>query len=275
MNNIIEIFKYDFMIRALIAGVLIAGITPFIGGFLVVKRMPMMADALAHVSLAGVALGLFLGIDPILATIALSVGTALLIEHMRQRSNITADTILAMTLPGGLSISLILVSLANGFNSSLISYLFGSLTTVTWNELAAMAVLVGIACIMVAFLYKQILYTSFDEMSAKASGIRVEAINYILMVVTALTVAVSIKSVGALLVGALTIIPVSTAMQITRGFKQSLYMAVGLAILEVVSGLILSYFADFPAGATIVLLSLIVFGFVSLFTKRINRLFRS
>lgn len=256
---ILEIFQYDFMIRALLAGLMIAIVTPLIGGFLVVRQMSIMADALAHVALAGVAVGLFIGFNPILTTLGVTVLVAVLVEYLRKGGKTSSDALLAMLQPGGLAVSLVLVSLANGFNSSLTSYLFGSITAVNGNDLWIMGGLCIVIIIAIIGFYRTLLYTAFDEVSARASGLPVFILNALLMVLTALTVSIALRTIGGLLVGALMIIPVSTAMLFARGFKHSLFFGISFAVVQVVAGLVASYYLDLPAGATIVLISLLTY----------------
>lgn len=259
METLINLFQYDFMVRAFIAGVMIAVVTPLIGGFLVVRQMSIMADALAHVALAGVALGLFIGADPIITTLVVTILVAVTIERLRNGGKTSSDALLAMLQPGGLAVSLVLVSLANGFNASLTTYLFGSITAVNGNDLWIMGGLSILIIGTIVGLYRTLLYTAFDEVSARASGMSVFVLNSILMALTALTVSIALRTIGGLLVGALMIIPVSTAMLFARGFKQSLFYGIGIALVEVVFGLIASYYLDLPAGATIVLVSLLTY----------------
>jgi zinc transport system permease protein len=259
MEALFDLFRYEFMVRAFIAGLMIAVVTPLIGGFLVVRQMSIMADALAHVALAGVALGLFMGADPITTTLITTVVVAVLIEYLRKNGSTSSDALLAMLQPGGLAVSLVLVSLANGFNASLSNYLFGSITAVNTNDLWIMGGLCVVIIATIIGLYRTMLYTAFDEVSARASGLPVFMLNSILMVLTALTVSIALRTIGGLLVGALMIIPVSTAMLFARGFKQSLLYGIGIAVGVVMVGLVASYHLDLPSGATIVLVSLIIY----------------
>jgi len=264
MHLFIDIFRFEFMERAFIAGLIIAMIAPFIGSFLVVRRLSIIADALSHVALTGVALGLLIGSNPLITTVIVTIITAYIIEEIRFRNDISAESILAMILPGGLALALILISVAGGFNSSIFSYLFGSIMTVTWNDIWIMSGLgVGIVSLLLLF-YRQILYTSFDEESARTSGINVRLTNHLFMILIALTVSVAMKIVGALLIGSLMVIPVITAMQITKGFRTSIIVAILLAIVCVFSGLTISYYINLPAGATIVVISILLFLFTSL-----------
>jgi len=271
MHFLTDLFQYSFMVRAFWAGIIVAIIAPLIGSFLVVRRLSLIADALSHVALTGVAIGLLIGVDPLITTIFCTVFTAYIIEEIRSSEHISAESILAMILPGGLALALILISIANGFNSNLFSYLFGSITTVTQQDIWVILVL-GI-CIGATLLlfYRQFMYTSFDEESARTSGIPVRLVNHIFMILIALTVSVAMKVVGALLIGALMIIPVITAMQIVKGFKQSILASVLIALASVLVGLFSSYYANLPAGATIVMVSILLFTISFIFRSIIKK----
>lgn len=263
----LEIFQYSFMIRAFLAGLMIAVIAPLIGNFLVVRRFSLIADTLSHVALSGVAIGLLLKTQPLLVTIIVTTIAAIAIEKLRSSKNIPGEAVLAMFLPGGLALSIVLISLANGFNANLFSYLFGSITTVTESDLWLTLGLGIITLATVIFFYKKLLFASFDEESAKVSGISVGFINTILIVLTAITVSLSMRVVGILLIGALMVIPVVTGMQLGRSFLQSIFYSLGFALIAVVVGLFASYYLNLPAGGAIVLLSLSIFGFVAFFKR--------
>ena len=262
-----EIFQYSFMVRAFIAGIVIACTAPLIGTFLVIKRYSLIADTLSHVALAGVAIGLLLGLQPQVVTMVITIITAVFIERLRSNNKVPAEAVLAMFLPAGLALSIVLMSLANGFNTNLFSYLFGSITTVQLGELWLMIPLGCVTVITVLFLYKKLLYVAFDEDSARVSGVEVTAINTVLMVLTAVVVSLSMRIVGALLIGALMVIPVVTAMQIARSFMQTLMAAVVFALVAVVGGLYASFYFDLPAGGIIVLFSLAMFLGVSVYRR--------
>lgn len=263
----LEIFQYSFMIRAFLAGLMIAIIAPLIGNFLVVRRFSLIADTLSHVALAGVAIGLLLKTQPLVVTIIVTVIAAIAIEKLRSSKNIPGEAVLAMFLPGGLALSIVLLSLANGFNANLFSYLFGSITTVAESDLWLTLGLGILTLSIIIFFYKKLLFASFDEESAKVSGISVGFINTILIVLTAITVSLSMRVVGILLIGALMVIPVITGMQISRSFLQGIYYSLLFALIAVVIGLFMSYYLNLPAGGAIVLLSLGIFGLVA-FLKR-------
>lgn len=257
------------MIRAFIAGITIAVTAPLIGNFLVIRRFSLIADTLSHVALAGVAIGLLTGMQPLLATIVVTVIASIAIERLRTSKNIPGEAVLAMFLPGGLAISIVLLSLANGFNANLFSYLFGSITTVTENEVWFIVGLGIVTSATVVILYKKLLTSAFDEDSARVSGVPVKLVNNLLIILTAITVSLSMRVVGILLIGALMVIPVITAMQIGKSFLTSMILSVIFAAVSVAGGLLLSYYLNLPAGGAIVLLSLAMFGVIALFKKTI------
>jgi zinc transport system permease protein len=264
-----EIFQYSFMVRAFIAGLIIAAVAPVIGSFLVVRRYSLIADTLSHVALSGVAIGLLLGVQPLFTTVAVTMLAALCIEWLRTKSAIPAEAILAMFLPAGLALSIVLISLAHGFNTNLFNFLFGSITTVRPDEIWLILSLGLVTIFTVIYLYKQFLYASFDEESARVSGIPVGRINTILVLLTAITVSLSMRIVGILLIGALMVIPVTSAIQLARSFRESIFLSVGFAMVAVIFGLLLSYHYNLPAGGAIVLLSFFIFGLVALIKRRL------
>lgn len=263
-----EIFAYSFMIRALVAGLIVAVIAPLIGNFLVMKRFAMIADTLAHVALAGVAVGLLTGAEPVLVTVLLTILVAILIERLSSLGRMPSETILALFMPGGLAVALVLISLANGFNSNLFSYLFGSISTVSSSEIYLIAGLGALVLALVAIFYEKLLFTAFDEEGARLKGVKVARINLLLMVLTALTVSLTMRVVGALLVSALMVIPSAAAMRVGRSFKQSFLLSILFALSAVVLGLLAGFYLNLPAGGAIVLVSLGIFGGTAVTKKR-------
>ncbi|HSW98449.1 MAG TPA: metal ABC transporter permease [Candidatus Saccharimonadales bacterium] len=258
------------MQRAFIAGILIGAAAPMIGTFLVAKRYALIADSLAHVSLAGVALGVLLGINPVLGALGVAMAAALVMEKLRADKRITAEVALAMFLSSGLAVAVVLIGFNNRANINLMSFLFGSITTVGVQDLWIIGVLAALVVGVVAVCYKQLAYTVFDEEQAQASGLRVRLLNQALMLLAALTVVVSLRVVGGLLVGALTVVPVAAASQLARSFKQTLAYAVGIGILAVLTGLVAAFYLNLAAGGAIVLAALVEF-FLCLPIRRLTR----
>lgn len=261
-----DIFQYDFVVRGLGAGLIIAFIAPLIGIFLVLRRYSLIADTLAHVSLVGVALGLFFGLNPIFTAIGTAMVASLGIEKLRNSKKVYGDSVLALFLSGSLALAIIILSLANGFNANLFSYLFGSIVTVTSVDVYTIFILAIIALIVVGIFYKEFLYTTFDDDSARVSGVPVNLINVILIVLSALTVALAIPIVGVLLISALMVIPVITALQFRKSFFKTIIYAEIFSVFSVVSGIIASYYLNLSTGGTIVLVMLSIF-ILTLFSK--------
>lgn len=256
-----EIFAYHFIIRGLIAGLAIGIIAPLVGIFLVLRRYSLIADTLSHVSLAGIALGLLLGVNPFFSIIATVLTASLFIERLRTSKRVYGESALAIFLSGSLALSLVLIGFGNGYNASLFSYLFGSITTVKQSDLVIILTLGTIVSSIIILLFKELVYISFDEETASVSGIPTKFINNLFILLAALTVAISIPVVGILLLSALIVIPVVTALQLRKSFLQTLIFAEVFSVSSIILGILLSFYFNLPSGAAIVLTSL---GFFSL-----------
>jgi zinc transport system permease protein len=257
---LLSIFQYSFLVRAFEAGIVIALIAPLIGIFLVLRRYSLIADTLAHVSLAGVALGLLLNINPLLTAFGVSTAASVLIERLRLSKRVYSDAALSVFLSGSLAVALTLLSIAHGFSVNLFNYLFGSIVTVSQTDLYIIS---GIGCIVlvgVYVAYKELLYVSFDEEAAQVAGIPTRFINVLLIMLAGLTVSISIPIVGALLIAALVVIPVLTALQFKQSFKKTILIAEALSVFSVVTGIFASFYLNLSAGGTIVLILVALFG---------------
>lgn len=254
-----EIFQFDFMIRAFAAGIVIAVVAPLIGTFLVVRRYSLMADTLAHVSLAGVAVGLLLNVQPLAIAILANVLASVGIEKLRERRRIFGESALAFFLSTSLALAVVLISAAKSFNADLFGVLFGSISTVSIIDLYLISVLsIAVIALTIAF-YKELFFVSFDEELAQANGINARAFNLLTVIMAAIIIALSIRIIGILLIGALMVIPVMTAMQFARSFKQTVLFAVLFSLIAVVSGLFTSYYINLASGGTIVIISALIF----------------
>jgi len=256
----LSIFQYSFIVRGLEAGIIVATIAPLIGIFLVLRRYSLIADTLAHVSLAGVALGLLAGWNPIYTAIGVTALSSVGIENLRNSKKVYGESALALFLSGSLAVAVILLSLAKGFNTSLFSYLFGSIVTVTIKDIQMILAVSVFVAFVIALFYKELIYISFDEESAKVSGLPTRFINIILILLASLVVSISIPVVGVLLISALIVIPVVTALQLRQNFGWTILYAELISIFSVVSGIISSFYLNISAGGTIVLIMLLFFG---------------
>ncbi|HEX7963885.1 MAG TPA: metal ABC transporter permease [Candidatus Saccharimonadales bacterium] len=263
----LDIFTYSFMARAFLAGVAIGVVAPLVGTFLVAKRYALIADSLAHVSLGGLALGVLLGVNPLLGALAIAVAAAFLIEKLRADKRVTAEVALAMFLSSGLAVAVVLIGLSNRTNIDLMSFLFGSITTVSASDVWLIGALAAVILATVGVLYRQLSYVSFDEEQARVSGLRVRLLNQALVLLAAVMVVLGLRIVGGLLIGALTVIPVAAAAQLARSFRQTVVLAVAFGLVAVVGGLFLSFYWNLAAGGTIVLTALLLFLVAALVRK--------
>jgi zinc transport system permease protein len=254
-----SLFHYGFVVRGLEAGIIVAIIAPLIGIFLVLRRYSLIADTLAHVSLAGIALGFLLKIPPAVAALFTTVLASLGIERLRTSKRVYGESALALFLSGSLALAVVLLSLAKGFNANLLNYLFGSIVTVTTSDLYVIGSLAAVVVAALGLFYKELIYVTFDEDSAKVSGIPTRLINTILIVLAALTVSLSIPIVGVLLIAALIVVPAVTALQLRKNFLTTILYAEGISIFSVIAGIFASIAFDLSTGGTIVLIMLALF----------------
>lgn len=259
----LDFLDYDFMRRALLAGLFIGMVAPLLGMFLTVRRQALIADTLAHASLAGVALGLLLGFDPLLAAGALAVLAALFIERLRTLGWFSGDSLLALILSGSLAFAVVGMSAADRFNAGVLQYLFGGITTVSTQDLWLIGSVSTLVLILCVLLFKEFFLLSFDEDIARAQGMKTSFLNTMMALMTALTVAVGMRVVGVLLMGALMVIPVLAAMRLGLSFRATSVIAVAISLLSVIVGLLLSYTYDIAAGGAIVLVAIGIFAATS------------
>jgi zinc transport system permease protein len=246
------------MNRAIIASVLVGSTAPAFGVYLVLRRLSLIADTLSHVALAGVAIALLTKtFAPAIALIA-TTGAAVSIEELRMRRLLPGDAALAVFLYGALAISVVLISIADGFNSTLFSYLFGSVLTVTETDLWWMATLAVIIVLFMLMFSSELAQVTFDPDLAKINGVRVHLLNLGLAVLTGATITVSMRVVGVLLVGALIVIPVLISLRITSGLTRTVLTSSFVGIFVAVVGMIIAYYADIAPGGSVVLTAIIL-----------------
>jgi len=257
--SIIEFFSYDFIIRALTAGAFIALACSILGVQLVLRRLSLIGDGLSHVTFGGVALGLVFGVYPMYIAIPVVVLSSLGILKLSEKARIYGDAAIGIVSSLGIATGVILASIAGGFNIDLFSFLFGNILAISITEVIISIALSIIALTVIYFYYNEIFSITFDEEFARASGINTERINSILVILTAVTVVLAMKVVGIMLTSALLILPAVSAFQIAKGFRNSIFISSGIAVVSVISGIFLSFIFNLPAGACIVIVSFIVF----------------
>lgn len=264
----LEIFEYEFMQRAFLAGIFIAILASVSGTFVVLKRYSMISETLAHTALVGVAVGLVAGYNPLWVAVVVSVLSAWLIEYLRSEFALYSDSILAILLSGSLAIAVVIVSLGGEFNSSLFSYLFGSILSVSDDDILSIFIFGIFALSLLLLFSKEFYFIAYDEEVAQTSGIKVKLLNYLLVTIVAIIIALSIRIIGTLLIGALMVIPTVAALQYRVGFLQTSLLSIFFAVVSVISGMLLSFSFSLPSGATIVLSVLSIFIFSLIINKK-------
>ena len=255
-----DLFAYDFMLRAL-AGALIIGLAaPALGIYLVQRRLSLIGDGIGHVALTGVGVGLLLDRSPVITAVVVSALGAVGVELVRQRGRTSGDLALALLFYGGIAGGVVLVGLStDSSNASLMQYLFGSLTTTSVPDVVIIGVL-GVAVLLAMVLLRPALFAvCHDEEYARVSGLPVRTLNLLLAVTTAVTVTIAMRTVGLLLVSALMVVPVAAAQQVTRGFRTTMVAAMVIGVFAAAAGFVVSAEVDTAPGATIVILALAAF----------------
>lgn len=268
--NFGEVIGYGFMQRALFAGTLIAALCAILGVFLVLRRFSLIGDGLAHVTFGSVAVALLLRVDPaytVVAAIPVVLLSSLGILKLTEKARIYGDAAIGIVSSFGIACGILLASAAGGFNVDLFSFLFGSILSISPDELLIAAALFVIVIVTVVFFYNELFAITFDEELAKSSGIRTERINALLVLLTALTVVLAMKLVGIMLISALLIIPAVTALQVARGFRATILTAAGCTVLSVVAGIFSSFAMNLPAGGAIVVINIVLFVVAYAFRK--------
>jgi zinc transport system permease protein len=262
-----EFLAYDFMQRAFAAGALTALICPAIGVFLVPRRLSLIADTLAHVALAGVALGLLVGVSPLLGALVVTLLGAVGIESLRARGTLAGDASLAVFLSGGFALAVVLISLARGFNADLFAVLFGSILTVSPTDIWLIGALAAVVGATIGTFYRQLFAVTMNEDLARTSGVPVTVLNLMLTLLTALTTVVAMRMVGVLLVSAMIVIPTLTGFSLGKSFRRATTVAIVVALAAVGIGLTAAYYLSLAAGGAVVLTALLIFAAVAVFRR--------
>lgn len=249
-----EIITSEFFQRALVGGLLIGVTAPLLGLFLVLRRLSMIGDTLAHVSIAGVALGFLLGVYPIGIGLVFALAASFAIEKLRKAYKTYAELSIAIIMSGGVALASLLFTLGKGFNLDVTSYLFGSIYTLNDFDLMVIGIVTVLVLVMLRLHVKELFLLTFDEDAAAVNGLPVRYYNMMMSVLAALVISASIKIVGALLVSALLTIPAACSLVAARSFRQSIFTVVIVAEIAVVAGLMIAGVWNLAPGATIVLL---------------------
>ncbi len=265
MQELLELFTYDFFQKAFLSAIFASISCGIIGTYIVSRRIVFISGGITHASFGGIGIAFFLGLNPLLGAIVFAVLSALGIQLFTHKAGIREDSSIAIWWSLGMALGIIFVFITPGYTPNLMSYLFGNILTVTNSELWMMFALNVVILTFFSLFYRKVLYIAFDEEFAKASGIPVALYNYLLIILIALTVVLNIRVVGIILILSLLTIPQATANLFTKDFKKLIILSTLFAFLGTISGLLISYFANIPSGATIIFTLVIVFGLLRIY----------
>ncbi|MEU3302361.1 metal ABC transporter permease [Streptomyces sp. NPDC006678] len=267
-----ELLQDPFMQRALLAAVLVGITAPAVGIHLVQRRQALMGDGIGHVAMTGVGLGFLLSTNPVWVATLVAVAGSVAMELIRAYGRTRGDIALAMLFYGGMAGGVLLMNLSDtGSTAKLTGYLFGSLSTVSDEDVVAICLLAAFVLLVTVGLRRQLFAISQDEEFARVTGLPVRAMNLLVAVTAAVTVTVAMRVVGLLLVSALMVVPVAAAQQITRSFAVTFVVAVAIGVAVTLTGTVATYYQDVPPGATIVLLAIGIFGLLTVLAAPLAR----
>jgi zinc transport system permease protein len=254
----LEVFSYAFMQKGLIAGSAIAIICSLMGTFLVLRRYSLFGDALSHMAFGGISLGLFSGIYPLWTAYAVSILGALGMTKLRKSTKISGDAAIAVLLVSGFGIGVLLISATGGFSVDLFSFLFGSILLISNEDTILILGISAGVVISLILLRKQLLHFTFDEEQARVSGLNVDRLNYVFVIIAGITVITSMRLVGILLISALIVLPNITSMLLGKSFRHTVIASMSISVFSVVFGIVLSYYLDLAPSGTIVMISVAI-----------------
>lgn len=259
IETIATMFSYHFMQRALIVGVLVSLCTALLGVSLVLKRYSMIGDGLSHVGFGSLAIATAMGLSPMIVTIPVVVVAAFLLLRLSTHGKLKGDAAIAMISTGSLAVGVIALSLSTGMTSDVNNYLFGSVLAMSVSDVRLSVVLAAIVLLLFVLFYRQIFAVTFDETFARATGSHAQAYNMLLALLTAVTIVLGMRVMGAMLISSLVIFPALTAMRVCRSFRSVTICAAIVSVFCFFIGLFLSYLLSTPAGASVVVVNILAF----------------
>ncbi len=264
MNGLIELFQFNFFLNAVMAAALSGVSCGIAGTYIVARRKVFITGGITHASFGGIGLAYFLGLHPLLGAAVFAIFSAFGIQLLSHKAEVREDSSIAIWWSLGMALGIIFVYLTPGYVPNLMSYLFGSILTVTLSEIGLMVALNVLLAGFFIFFFRPILYVAFDEDFARTSGLPVNLLNYLMMALIALTIVLNIRVVGIILILSLLTIPQATANLFTKSFKKLIFLSTGIAFAGAFAGLLVSYFADIPSGAAIIFTLVVIFGMAKL-----------
>lgn len=262
----------EFAIRSYIAGAAVGVAAPMIGCFLVQRRLSLIGDAVGHLAFAGVAIGVAAGLAPLWGALVIAVAGAVALEWLRVKGRLAGDLSLALVFYLGLAVGLVVLSARGGLNASALGVLFGSIFTITWLDVAAITLLCLLVVGTIALFYKELVAVALDEETGRASGLPVDGLNVVLVVLTALLVVAGMRVVGLLLIAALLVIPVAAGSRVSHSFRGSMFAAVAAGLLSTIVGLVVALTqGQIAPGGAIVLTAALAFAVAAVAGRRAAR----
>lgn len=264
IEQLISLFEYQFFTNALFAAILASIACGIIGSYIVAKRMVFISGGITHASFGGIGIAYFMGLNPVLGAAVFSVMSALGIEWVSAKSDVREDSAIGILWSLGMAIGIIFIFMTPGYAPNLMSYLFGSILTVSSLDLWMIGILAAILIAIFTFFYHLILFVAYDEEYARSHKAPVALVKYALISLVALTIVLNIRLVGIILVISFLTIPQSTANIFTRRFNYIIFLSIAFGIIGSISGLLISYFYNIPSGATIIFAFVIIFALAKL-----------
>jgi zinc transport system permease protein len=261
----LEIVQYAFMQKAFITGIVIAIACSLLGVFLVLRRYALIGDGISHIAFGGVASGLLFNLTPFFGALIFSLVGSLGILKIKEKTNLHGDSAIGIVSHASLGIGIFILSIANGFNVDILSYLFGSILAIKQSEMISSIILAFVVIVVIYLFYNELFSMTFEENASKTFGVKTGFLNALLIFLTAFTVVSSMRVVGLMLASSLIIIPASSALQLKLSFRNTLFASVFISVSSVILGLYLAYTFDFAVSGTIVLLNAIFFILIQLF----------
>lgn len=263
----IDFFTYTFLIRALIAGILIAILGGYYGVFVVQRKLSFLGDGLAHSAFGGVALALLLQTEPLWIAIPFTIMISLLITYIHEKTKIASDTAIGIFFAVSVALGIIFISLKKDYSVDAFNFLFGSILGISNADIYTLILMIFLSLLTLPKMWGHWAYATFDRELAKADRLKTSLDDYILSILIALTIVISIKIVGIILVASFIIIPSASARLISKTFAQMTFLSIIISISSAVIGLFLSYYLDLPTGAVIILLQALIFFTFTLFKR--------
>lgn len=263
----IDIFSLQFMQNAFLAGMMLSFVLAVVSFFVVLRRLSFIGVGVAHSAFGGVALGALLGISPTLTAIGFAVVISNAIGYIGKEGHLGTDTAIGIFFPLAMALGVIFIGMSDQYNVDLFGYLFGNILAITRQDLIIIAILGGLVILSTVMFFKELLFVAYDREVAFVSGMPVAFLDHFFLTILALSVVISMKIIGIILVSALLVIPGAAASQITHRYNSMIVISILIALISTSGGLIISYYADLPSGATIVTLASLIF-FATFFIGR-------